>query len=386
MDVKPSNFYTVYSNCPILYEVFYEPKIRTKRYLNKIFGPMGILTEDDEKKINMTFEELIKIRSKPVYKEEKIKFYNFKKNNRVTDEEYKDYIKKRNELVKIIPRGSYFSLRPNNSENVHEKKECLEENLWNAIQKLRSEQFFKPILETTKKILDIFIKKLKIIISNKDYDLRELTNKLYSNIDICKSCYEKIRNGNINNLDFDELFGLNEHDELIKRKSNMTLNDIIKERQNNMVCPRGEFNNTYEYWNNYSLPIMYNKTHKITSEIVNDYKNERRNIINNRNQWNQFNNNDRQQIAEPKNSRNSDKIKVYWDMIVRYRESEIRSRSFPINIEIGKLFDIFIEELDYIVNNYDTDKELQKKNLKNLIESSIQKYELYLEKMTKKPI
>ena len=185
----------------------------------------------------------------------------------------------------------------------------------NAIQKLRSEQFFKPILETTKNILDIFIKKLKIIISNKDYDLRELTNKLYSNIDICKSCYEKIRNGNINNLDFDELFGLNEHDELIKRKSNMTLNDIIKERQNNMVCPRGEFNNTYEYWNNCSLPIMYNKTHKITSEIVNDYKNERRNIINNRNQWNQFNNNDRQQIAEPKNSRNSDKIKVYWDMI-----------------------------------------------------------------------
>ena len=121
--------------------------------------------------------------------------------------------------------------------------------MWNAIQKLRREQFFKPKLETIKKMLDIFIKKLKIIISNKDkkildvfikklkiiinykdHDLRELTNKLYSNIDICKSCYEKIRNGNINNLDFDELFGLNEHDNINKkRKSNMTLNDIIKD-------------------------------------------------------------------------------------------------------------------------------------------------------------
>ena len=189
-----------------------------------------------------------------------------------------------------------------------------------------------------------------------------------------------MRNGNINNLDFDKLFGLNEHDELIKRKSNMTLNDIIKERQNNMVCPRGEFDNTFECLNNFALPINYNKTHKITGENVNDYKNERRNII----ETYFPQNNNRKQIAKPKNSRNSDKIKVYWDMILRYRESEINGRNIPINAEIGKLLDIFIEELDYIVNNYETNKELQKIKLKNLIESSIKKYELYLKKITKK--
>ena len=48
-------------------------------------------------------------------------------------------------------------------------------------------------------------------------------------------------------------------------------------------------------------------------------------------------------------------------MILRYRESKINGRNIPINAKIDKLLEIFIEELDYIVNNYDTDKELQKK-------------------------
>lgn len=376
MNITPF-YYNIYSKFPKKNNEILEPQIRTKRYLNEQFDSMGILTKDDEEKINITLKELIKIRSKSLYQENLTKFIDIKKNNLVTDEEYKNYIKKRDEYIKIMRIESNVSRRDDNSENVHKQKEYLEENLWNAIKKSRREQFFKPKLEITKKLLDIFIKKLKCIISNKDYDLIELTNKLDSNIDICKSCYEKIRSENIHNLDFDKLFGF---DQLIKE---MTLEDFIKEKEKQnimIVSPRKEFDNTFEYWKNYSQPINYNKTHKITSKIVNDYKNKRRNIV----ETYFPQNNNRQQIAEPKNSRNSDKIKVYWDMIVRYRESEIKEKNVPINAEIGKLLEIFIEELDYIVNNYDTNKELQKIKLKNLIESSIKKYELYLEKMTKK--
>ena len=60
MEVIPFNHYTFFIFDKIDNPIF-EPQIRTKRYLNEQFGPMGILTEDDEEKMNMTFEELIKL-------------------------------------------------------------------------------------------------------------------------------------------------------------------------------------------------------------------------------------------------------------------------------------------------------------------------------------